>query len=239
MLANLVQAARRLAAGRPDPADVAAVHDAVDYFQRAVTRHFLDEEGSVFPRLSTRRPELAEALAALSAEHPTQIAMQGEVAEAARGLHGELRPGAGKTLLEAAEKLAAAHRSHVSREDALFTTAQEALTEQDDVDIAAEMETRRDRDREAAAPAAVPEQKTRLDRSAPKKRAPAKKAAPAKKPTQKMKSVPAKKATPKTKSVQKMTSVPAKKSVPANKAAPAKKPAPKTKVASKKTATRR
>jgi hypothetical protein len=146
VMAGLVEAARRLAAGRPHDSDVATVHEAVAYFRRAVTRHFLDEEGSVFPRLSTRRPELAEALAALSADHPPQIALQNAIAEAARNLNGETRFAAGKALLELAEQLAAQHRAHVEREDALFKDAHVALTEQDDTDILAEMETRRDRD---------------------------------------------------------------------------------------------
>jgi hemerythrin-like domain-containing protein len=145
-MASLLAAARRLAAGRPEPGDKGAVHDAVAYFGRAVTRHFLDEEGSVFPRLSTRRPELAAQLAALSAEHPTQIALQNAVAEAAKQLDGESRPTAGKQLLEIAERLAEQHRAHVSREDELFQSAHQALTPEDDREIVAEMETRRDRD---------------------------------------------------------------------------------------------
>jgi hemerythrin-like domain-containing protein len=142
----LVAAARRLAAGRPEDADVPAVHEAVAYFQRAVPRHFLDEEGSVFPRLSTRRPELAEALAALSAEHPPQIKLQSEIASISRELSSEARPTLGKQLLEAAELLAELHGNHVRREDELFATAQEALTAEDDTEIVAEMEMRRDRD---------------------------------------------------------------------------------------------
>ena len=148
VMAGLLEAARRLAAGRPDEGDVARVHDAVAYFERAVTRHFLDEEGSVFPRLSTRRPELAAELAALSAEHPTQIAMQGEIAAAAKELDSGARPNVGKALLDAANRLADAHRAHVVREDELFKLAHEALTGQDDVEIITEMETRRDRDDE-------------------------------------------------------------------------------------------
>jgi hemerythrin-like domain-containing protein len=146
VMGGLLAAARRLAAGRPDAGDVDAVHGAVAYFQRAVTRHFLDEEGSVFPRLSTRRPELAEQLAALSAEHPAQIALHNAIAEAASHLDGEPRPGAGKQLLELAERLAAQHKGHVEREDLLFADAHQALTGEDDTAILAEMETRRDRD---------------------------------------------------------------------------------------------
>src|SRR4051812_14127741 len=80
VMTDLLAAARRLAAGRPEAGDLDSVHGAVAYFERSVTRHFLDEEGSVFPRLSTRRPDLAADLAKLSAEHPEQIALHREVA---------------------------------------------------------------------------------------------------------------------------------------------------------------
>src|SRR3954454_17743 len=112
VMGQLLEAARRLAAGRPHDTDVEVVRDAVAYFARAVTRHFLDEEGSVFPRLSTRRPDLAEALAALSAEHPAQIEQQRAIALAARELDGESRPGIGKSLLDATTAYANAHETH-------------------------------------------------------------------------------------------------------------------------------
>ncbi|HEY6040158.1 MAG TPA: hemerythrin domain-containing protein, partial [Kofleriaceae bacterium] len=83
VMEGLLEAARRLAAGRPDTGDVDTVREAVAYFKRSITRHFLDEEGSLFPRLSTRRPELAEQLAALSAEHPSQVALQDQIGELA------------------------------------------------------------------------------------------------------------------------------------------------------------
>src|SRR5512140_337769 len=127
VMAELLEAARRLAAGRPDGGDLDRVRDAVAYFERAVARHFVDEEGSVFPRLSTRRPEPAAAAAA-------------------RELDDESRPSAGKTLLDAATKLAEAHRAHVRREDEIFAGAHEALTAEDDAEIVAEMETRRGRE---------------------------------------------------------------------------------------------
>src|ERR1044071_293547 len=146
VMGELLDAARRFAAGRPDDGDIQLVHEAIDYFARAVTRHFVDEEGSVFPRLSTRRPELAAALAELSAEHPAQIEMHDEVAAAARELDGDSRPTAGKTLLDAATRLAEAHRAHVGREDQIFASAHEALTAEDDAEIIIEMETRRDRE---------------------------------------------------------------------------------------------
>jgi hemerythrin-like domain-containing protein len=146
VMAGLLAAARRLAAGRPEAGDIDTVHGAVAYFERAVPRHFLDEEGSVFPRLSTRRPELAEKLASLSSEHPAQIALQHAIASAAKQLDGEARPTAGKQLLEIAERLAEQHTAHVAREDELFKVAHEALTAEDDREIISEMETRRDRD---------------------------------------------------------------------------------------------
>lgn len=145
---DLLAAARRLAMGRPEPDDTDAIHRAVAFFQRAVKRHFLDEEGSVFPRLSTRRPQLAEELATLSSEHPAQIAVHHAIAEAARGLTGSSLQGAGKRVLELAERLAELHHSHVAREDRLFELAHDALTVEDDAEIVTEMETRRDRDGE-------------------------------------------------------------------------------------------
>ena len=151
VMEGLLEAARRLAAGRPDTSDVDTVHEAVAYFKRSITRHFLDEEGSLFPRLSTRRPELAEQLATLSAEHPSQVALQNEIGELAAALDGESRPGAGKSLLEVAEQLAEAHRTHVAREDHIFLIARDALTPEDDAEIVAEMETRRDRRDETGA----------------------------------------------------------------------------------------
>src|ERR1051325_10481121 len=48
VMAELLDAARRFAAGRPDDDDLARVKDAIAFFGRAVTRHFVDEEGSVF-----------------------------------------------------------------------------------------------------------------------------------------------------------------------------------------------
>ncbi|CAN5911407.1 hypothetical protein BH11MYX2_BH11MYX2_31890 [soil metagenome] len=146
VLVTLLEAARRLAAGRPDSTDVATVHEAVAYFQRAVTRHFLDEEGSIFPRLSSRRPDLAPEIAALSAEHPGQIELQALIAAAADELDTQARPAAGMALLDVATRLSALHRSHVAREDALFAEAGRELTAQDDLDIQTEMETRRDRE---------------------------------------------------------------------------------------------
>jgi hemerythrin-like domain-containing protein len=147
VVSGLVAACRRLAAGRPEPTDIATVTDAIDFLGRAVPRHFLDEEGSVFPRLSTRRPELAETLAQLSAEHPVQIAMHNAITTAAEQIV-DGRPGEGKAVLELAERLADLHRAHVVREDEILAVAKDAFSAEDDAEIVAEMETRRDRDGE-------------------------------------------------------------------------------------------
>lgn len=233
VMAGLLEAARRLAAGRPEPTDLSKVHEAVAFFERSVTRHFLDEEGSVFPRLSTRRPELAEALATLSAEHPSQIMMQVQIAEAVKGLDDSGRPGAGKTLLDAAEALAAAHRSHVSREDDLFATAESALTEQDDLEISAEMETRRDRDEGDGGGGGHGRRRREME-TTEKKTAPMRKVAPAKKATPaKKKPAPVKKKAAPAKKKPVAKKPVAKKAAP-KKAAP-KKAAPK-KAAPKKAA---
>ncbi|MBP9088447.1 MAG: hemerythrin domain-containing protein, partial [Kofleriaceae bacterium] len=146
-MAALVAAARRAAAGRSEPEVLQPVYDALAYFSRAAPRHFLDEDGSVFPRLSMRQPTLAPKLAALTAEHPAQVALHHRIAEAATGY--ALAPAArsGKALLEAALELETLHHRHVAVEDALFTQAAQLLTADDDREISAEMETRRDRDR--------------------------------------------------------------------------------------------
>ena len=232
VMEGLLAAARRLAAGRPDTGDVDTVHDAVTYFKRSITRHFLDEEGSLFPRLSTRRPELAEQLASLSAEHPSQVALQDQIGELAAKLDGDSRQGAGKSLLEVAERLEAAHRTHVAREDHVFALATEALTAEDDAEIVAEMETRRDRRDESGEQPAP--RRVRADTLAetPKAiRAPdvkSKKVSAAKKPAAKAKPVAAKKAAAKKPpAVTKPAAKAASKKSPAKKSSSKKKPASK------------
>lgn len=224
VMEGLLAAARRLAAGRPDTGDVDTVHDAVTYFKRSITRHFLDEEGSLFPRLSTRRPELAEQLAALSAEHPSQVALQDQIGELAAKLDGDSRQGAGKSLLEVAERLADAHRTHVAREDHVFALATEALTAEDDAEIVAEMETRRDRRDESGEQPAPRRMRADTLAETPKAiRAPelkSKKAA--KKPAAKAKSVAAKKT-----SAKKPLKAVASKKSPSKKSSSKKKPASK------------
>ena len=182
VMAGLLAAARRLAAGRPEPSDVATVRDAVDYFARAVTRHFRDEEGSVFPRLSTRRPELAETLAALSSEHPLQIALHQAITDAARQLD-DGRPNGGKSVLELAEKLNEIHRAHVEKEDQIFAAARDAFTAEDDAEMTTEMETRRDQDGHRRR--REPEKKEKKKIAAKTKRAPKQK--PKKQPKAKAK----------------------------------------------------
>jgi len=171
VLTTLLEVATRYAAGRPAAGDPALIEQVVVFFETVVPRHFTDEEGSVFPRLSTRRPELAGELANLSAEHPYQIQLQGLVAAAARALTASdhtARPVVGKTLLDAATRLAEAHRAHVSAEDALFAAAHLSFTSEDDTEILAEMETRRDRDRPRPKVKPAPE---RSKRSKPSRRA--------------------------------------------------------------------
>ena len=228
VVAELLDAARRFAAGRPDDGDLARVREAVAYFEHTVTRHFVDEDGSVFPRLSTRRPELAAALAELSAQHPTQITLQAEVASAAHELDSEARPSAGKSLLDAATKLAEVHHAHVGREDEIFATAHEALTAQDDREIVAEMEMRRDRKDPDARP-----RSPQLAAAKPRRRAAAKPkraAAATAKLTTKRPSVAgrssAKRAAP-TPAARKATKPAGKPAKPATKATKAAKPATK------------
>ncbi len=225
---SLVEAARRLAAGRPDTFDIDRINDAVVYFKRSITRLFLDEEGSLFPRLSTRRPELAEQLALLAAGHPAQVKLQARIGELAAALDGESRQGAHKELLEAATQLAAAHDGRVARLEHVFTIAKEALTAQDDADIVAEMKKRRDRrhesdDHDDTMPVARRQRsETIAERPSAKRAPPAPKPAPKPTPKPKPKPKPTKQAVkPKPKPVAKKA--PFKKAPAAKK----KKPAPK------------
>ncbi|HEY4244263.1 MAG TPA: hemerythrin domain-containing protein [Kofleriaceae bacterium] len=171
VMAGLVEAARRFAAGRPDADDLERVRSAIQFFERDVTRHFLDEEGSLFPRLSTRRPALAAQLSALADAHHAQVQLQADVSAAARGLGSSSRPGAGKYLLEAVGTLADAHAAHVATEDALLTAAASAFTAEDDREILAEMETRRDRD---TRPITLPKKKQPTSSSTKPKKKPSK-----------------------------------------------------------------
>ncbi|HUJ59290.1 MAG TPA: hypothetical protein VLX92_12380, partial [Kofleriaceae bacterium] len=96
--------------------------------------------------------------------------------------------GAGKQLLELAEKLADQHAQHVAREDVIFQGANGALTAEDDAEIVAEMETRRDRDdsgggrRRATAHTTKQAKHTTGPRRAAKTAAKRRPAKPAKKP---------------------------------------------------------
>lgn len=143
-LSSLGDAAAALAANNDDRAALDLVRDAIDYFDRAVTRHEADEEKSLFPRLS-HIDEVTATLAALHSEHATQ-----------RKLHDDLRslvsfdypPSAAeiKKLGEIASALAQSYETHLHREEHdLFPIAESVLDTAAHEAIASEMEARRGR----------------------------------------------------------------------------------------------
>lgn len=125
-----------LEAARRD--DLDAIGDVLDFLERAVPRHFADEEESLFPRLVAKAPEHAAAVARLVAEHRDHE----------RG-HARLRvrfeAGDAAAVLAEAEALEALYRRHVADEDALFPRLPELLGTEALAEVAAEMQGRRGR----------------------------------------------------------------------------------------------
>lgn len=139
-LASLTAATAALLTDHDDPPSIAAVHDAVSYFDRAITRHEEDEEKSLFPRVA-HLPELEPTLAALQAEHTSQ-----------RDLHDALRSLASTPLdreaLTQIDKIARAldrsYALHLAREEQeLFPLAARSLAPETLTVIDSEMEARR------------------------------------------------------------------------------------------------
>jgi hypothetical protein len=78
-LASLVAGARELEVNAHEVRAVEwgtdEVGAALAFWQRAVERHFADEELSLFPRLAARRPDLAAEIERVVAEHATHRAL--------------------------------------------------------------------------------------------------------------------------------------------------------------------
>jgi iron-sulfur cluster repair protein YtfE (RIC family) len=138
----LVTVAGQLAGGHGGPSDLEELEDAVIWFARSVPRHFGDEDEVVFPALAAARPDLAAALAALSAEHPGLIEAHRAIHDLVLGWGG--REPAAATLpafLAQVEDLAARYRDHAAREDVLL----EGVELGDDEPLLAAMDARRGR----------------------------------------------------------------------------------------------
>jgi len=132
----LVAAAEQLAGGHGGPADIEELEDQVTWFARSVPMHFGDEDEVVFPALVAARAELAEPLAAFSAEHPALVAAHAHVRETVLGWEGREPAAESLTAFVAAVRdLAARYRDHATREDVLFGT--HAITLDDESLLAA------------------------------------------------------------------------------------------------------
>lgn len=120
-LAALVAVSEQLCGGHGGPQDLEELEDAVAWFARSVPRHFADEDAAVFPLLAAGYPAAADALAALTAEHPGLL-------EAHRAVEETLRRWAGReppadelpAFLAAVRDVAARYTDHAAREDVLL-----------------------------------------------------------------------------------------------------------------------
>lgn len=145
-LAALLEAAGHLAAGRAGPGDLDDIGEAIAYFERAVPRHFADEEDSLFPRLDAALPARRGDLDRLRAEHTEHLADHARLRELFDGWGADVPgPDDAAALLAVAQRHAATHRRHVELEDELFAEARAALSPEALTAIADEMDARRGR----------------------------------------------------------------------------------------------
>lgn len=125
-----------LEAARRD--DLDAIGDVLDFLDRAVPRHFADEEESLFPRLSVKEPALAGQLTRLVDEHRDH---ERRVSR----LRVRFDAGDAAAVLAEAEELEVLHRRHCAEEDELFPRIPEILDAAELAAVAAEMQGRRGR----------------------------------------------------------------------------------------------
>ena len=146
-LASLVAGARELEVNAHEVRAVEwgtdEVGAALAFWQRAVERHFADEELSLFPRLAARRPDLAAEIERVVAEHATHRALARAVADDFAHWEQTRAVGDAAALRAAIAELDAAHQAHVRAEEPLITAARAALTGPDLAEAAAEMDARR------------------------------------------------------------------------------------------------
>jgi hemerythrin-like domain-containing protein len=140
----LVASTRRIAQGGFTGDDQRVIEDAVDFLLRSVPRHFADEEETLFPRVRTLRPELADEIDRIVTEHREHEAHHMRLAALWAKASGGDRSAA-RGLDDEAQRLASLYERHVADEDALFVRLQELFTDGDDHAMQQEMERRRGR----------------------------------------------------------------------------------------------
>jgi hemerythrin-like domain-containing protein len=145
-LASLIEATEALASGETDGDHVGVVDDVLGFLERAASRHELDEEESLFPRLRGHA-ELAPLVADLLADHDQHRRLLADLLAARRRW-----PAAGPNAAEAdavaklASSLDGAYRVHIEREDReLLPAARAALSPADQAALLSEMDHRRGR----------------------------------------------------------------------------------------------
>lgn len=146
-LADLIMAAEAVAQGEPGD-HLAAIDEVLEFLERSATRHEVDEEGSLFPRLR-RHLALSPLLETLTSEHARHHRLHGELRDLRRRLGpGRLDPTDGARLADLAGQLDRAYRLHIEREEAELLPAARAHLSADELSaMLDEMDERRERDR--------------------------------------------------------------------------------------------
>jgi hemerythrin-like domain-containing protein len=144
-LGELRSAANAIAAGSKSDADLAVIHDAVEFFERSVTRHEADEEQSLFPRLRGKAG-IDPVLETLVDDHREHNRLHRRLREIA-GTWGDSlpEPEHAQHLVRLVTELEDAYARHIALEDEKLFPAARALSAQELAAAAEEMQARRGR----------------------------------------------------------------------------------------------
>lgn len=121
-----------------DAGDADRIADVLAFLDRAVPRHFADEEASLFPRLVARVPAWTAQLERLTAAHREHEALIAR-------LRASLDAGDLAALPAVARELERLYVAHVAEEDELFVQVPAVLPPEELAALGAEMQGRRGR----------------------------------------------------------------------------------------------
>jgi hemerythrin-like domain-containing protein len=145
-LAAMIQAAGAIARGAPGD-HVAVIDDSLAFLERSATRHEVDEEGSLFPRLR-RHTTLARLLEALTDDHHRHHQLHVQL-RTQRAQWPPAGPDAadGARLVNLVAELGRAYRSHIEREELeLLPAVRTLLAPEELAAVLVEMGQRRGRE---------------------------------------------------------------------------------------------
>lgn len=149
-LSLLITVTRQVQGGKLSVEQRKALETAIFYFERAVPKHTLDEEKSLFPRMRASGHLPAQAalavLDSLNADHAAAGEMHNQVeALVRRWLEGgELSGGQARRLTEMLDELSAIYQRHIAAEDNEVFPLAASLLEKSEIEaIGREMAARR------------------------------------------------------------------------------------------------